>query len=158
MFINTFLKLKAFTLVEVLLSLSLLAMVFFFTIPMYSAFHEKNQIQVIAEDINAAIRYAKTYAMTQEKNVILMPIDHSKDWSMGMQLSIYNSAHQYQLIHEWDWHSPNVQVDWHGFQSKHYLLFSADPRQNDVNGAFTITGSARGLKLVINKLGRIRVC
>lgn len=155
-------KFSAFTLIEVLLSLSLLATLLFFTLPFESSLHQKNQVQVIQHDIQSAIRYAKTQALTRGENILLMPLRGSTDWSSGMLLLVDNAKHRFssenQLIHEWQWTPSRVEVSWRGFQSKHYLLFSPDLSQNSVNGSFLINyGSKHAIKLSINKLGRVRV-
>lgn len=155
------LKFRAFTLVELLLGLSLLGILLFFTLPFESSLHQKNQVQVIQDDIIAAVRYAKTNALTRGKNVILTPLVNSHDWSDGMMLFIDNATHRYtpddKLLHEWHWPSTEIHVSWKGFQSSHYLLFSADATQNSVNGSFLINGNSKhAVKIVINKLGRIK--
>jgi len=155
------LKLRAFTLIELLLSLFLVATILFFTIPFESSLHQKNQVQVIQDDIKGAVRYAKTQALTSGNNLIITPLPYTNDWSNGMLLFIDNATHQYtvddKLIYEWHWLSPGIDVGWRGFQSSHYLLFSADASQNAVNGSFSIKSNSKSaVKLVINKLGRIR--
>ena len=153
---------NGFTLIEVLLSLSIVATLLFFTLPFESFFYKKNQAQVIQSDIQSAVRYAKTHALAIGENVILTPLQGSTDWSLGMLMLVDNAKHGYtsnaQLIHEWHWKKSGVAVSWRGFQSKHYLLFAADPRQNSVNGSFLIkTGPNYTVKLLLNKLGRIRI-
>jgi len=155
------LKLRAFTLIELLLSLSILATILFFTIPFESSLHQKNQVQVIQDGIKGAVRYAKTQALISGSNIILTPLQNTNDWSDGMLLCMDNAKHRCipddKLIHEWHWLSPGIHVGWRGFQSRHYLLFSADASQNAVNGSFTIKSNSKyAVKLVINKLGRIK--
>lgn len=154
-------KLRAFTLIELLISLSLLAILLFFTIPFESSLHQKNQIQVIQEEIKSAVRYAKTQALISGNTLILTPSNDSNDWSDGMRLFKDNAKHQYTskdaVIHAWHWNSSGIQVTWRGFQSNHYLLFSTDVSKNAVNGSFLIESNAKyAAKLVINKLGRVK--
>lgn len=124
--------------------------------------HQKNQVQVVQDNIKSALRYAKMHALTTGHRVILTPLQHSNDWSDGMLLFLDNAKHRYTpddtLIHEWHWQSPGIEVTWKGFQSNHYLLFSADVSQNAVNGTFFIKSDSNSIaKIVINKLGRIRL-
>lgn len=147
------LKLRAYTLIELLLGLALLAILLFFSLPFASSMHQKNQIQVIKNDIKSAIRFAKTHALMSGKNVILAPLQHSVDWSSGMLLYLPEN----KLLHEWRWQAPGIHVAWHGFQSNHYLLFSADASQNAVNGYFEIHDNMnQKVTLVLNRLGRVR--
>ena len=47
---------------------------------------------------------------------------------------------------------------WHGFQSKDYLIFSTDIRQNTTNGFFEVTTpTQQKTMLVVNRLGRVRI-
>ncbi len=145
-------KQRAFTLIELLLSLALVAILLLFSLPSTSFMNEKNQIEVIQNDIKAAVLFAKTQAVITGKNIILAPLHDSQDWSNGMQLMQAD-----KLLQEWRWKSSGIHISWHGFQSSHYLLFSADISQNAVNGFFEIKNNTqRSFKLVINRLGRIR--
>ena len=151
-----------FTLIELVISLSIVATVLIFTIPFASSLHQKNQLQTRQDEIKAAIRFAKTQAQTIGKNLILTPLPNSNNWSKGMQLFIDNPKHRYTpdatILHEWQWNSSNVQMSWHGFQSNHYLLLAADSSRNATNGYFLIqANSQRPVKLVVNRLGRVRL-
>lgn len=155
------LKSKAFTLIELLLSLAILSILLLFSIPSLYSIHQKNQVLAIQDDIKSAVRFAKIEAMACGNNLILTPKQHSNDWSQGMLLFVDNATHHYKpgdkLLREWCWHTPNIRVTWKGFQSKNYLLFSSDVARNAVNGYFEIHGQLQsGVTLVINRLGRIR--
>ena len=151
---------RAFTLIELLLSLTLLAILLFFAVPFASSMHEKNQIQVIQDDIRSAIRFAKTQAMISGNNILLTPLPDSNDWSNGMLLFVDNPKHHYtadtQPLQKWQWFSSGIQVTWKGFQSSHYLLFSADLSKNATNGTFIIRNQSQiRVKLVVNRLGMV---
>ena len=154
-------KIPGFTLIEVLLSLAILATVMCFSIPFASNLHQNNQIQARQDEIQAAIRYARTQSQLIGKNLILTPISNSNYWSNGMRIFVDNPQHRYtpdvQILHEWHWSSPNLQIIWHGFQSNNYLLFAADSSRNATNGYFLIQSQSQViLKLVVNRLGRVR--
>jgi prepilin-type N-terminal cleavage/methylation domain-containing protein len=145
---------KAFTLIEVLAGLSIFAILLFFAIPFERSLHQKNRIQIVQDEIRGAVRYARAQAIITGNNIILKPLQDSADWSKGIRMF---AAANGELIHEWHWNFPGIHVAWQGFQSSHYLLFSADASQNAVNGSFWIESeSQRVVKIVLNKLGRIR--
>lgn len=157
------LKTRAYTLIETLLCLGLISILLCFSLPHLSSLHQKNQMEVIQDDLKSAIRFAKTEALINDSNLILTPMQDTNDWSHGMLLFIDNTKHHYTqddtLLREWHWHTPNVQVAWHGFQSSEYLLFSADASRNAMNGRFVISTNDKSkptVKLVVNRLGRVR--
>ncbi len=153
------LKLKAYTFIELLLSLAIVSLLLFFAIPFNSSIHQKNQCLVIENDVKQAISYAKTQAWIRGQNLILRP-KYMDDWSHGMILFIDNATHKYHntapIIHEWSWNFANIVIDWHGFQSRDYLVFYADSRKNVLNGTFNITSHNARVRLVINKMGRVK--
>lgn len=147
---------KGLTLIEVLLSLILMATVFFFAIPLSSALYQKNQIEVRVHDIEGAIRLAKTEALMRGESLMLMPCS-GEHWSSGIRVVAYHTDHEPEVIYEWPWPASRVVVHWNGFQSKQYLLFSADVSHHAANGYFLITSpQSHSVKLVINRLGRVR--
>ncbi len=133
-----------------------------FSIPALYSLHQKNQVQVIQDDIKSAIRFGTSEALISGNNLILTPLKNSNDWSDGILLFVDNTKHRYtpdvKLLREWRWQSPNVRVIWQGFQSNNYLLFSSDISQNAMNGYFEISSKTQQpVKLVINRLGRVRL-
>lgn len=153
---------QGFTLLELLICLALTATLLMFSTSITSKLYQKNQIQVIQDNIQGAIRFAKTHALTTGKNMLLTPLMNSNDWSKGMLLFVDNDKHHYtpttQIIHEWHWQYPAIQVSWTGFQSNQYLLFSADANQNAANGHFLIKNKThKMIKIVINRMARTKV-
>ena len=108
------------------MSLSILVMVLFFSIPFVSSLYQKNQLQVRQDDIKASIQFAKIQAQVRHQNLLLTPIAGNNDWSAGMRLFVDNAQHRYtpkeKVLHEWHWKASDISISWHGFQSDHYLL------------------------------------
>lgn len=149
-----------FTLIELLVCLAILCTLFFF-VPISSHFFQKNQAEVVSEEIKNAIRYARNVALIKGIPLTLAPLPGKSDWSDGMVLFVDNPKHQYdvreKLIYQWQWHHPGIQVEWKGFRSTHYLTFSTHLTHSTANGAFYILGNhIVQRKLIINRLGRIR--
>ncbi len=125
-----------------------------FSIPFATSLYQKNQMQVIQDEIKSAIRFAKMRALIEGKNLMLMPLSTSNDWSGGMQLRVDNRA---PPLFVWHWSSPQIQVNWHGFQSHHILYFAVDNNRNATNGYFLIQSATQPtIKLIVNRLGRVK--
>lgn len=151
---------KGLTLVELLVTMSLLFIIIFFTIPFTPDFLKKNELECVANEIKIAIHTAKMQALITRDRLALTPILGNNDWSQGMRLFVDNLTHQYterdKLIYQWHWKYPGVSVTWQGFQSKKYILFSTDMSCSATNGYFMIQSTLRHIKLIINRLGRVK--
>ena len=146
------LKIAGFIWVELLMSLSLFALLLLMGIPYTTHLFQKNKVQVIEDEIKSAIRFSRLRALSEGQDLVLMPMSASNDWSSGIQL--VNSGDR---IFEWHWASPGIRVIWHGFQSNHFLRFAADVSQYATNGSFFIQSPSQPVvKLVVNRLGRVR--
>ncbi len=135
-------------------------MVLFFSVPFAQSFYKKNQLQQVADEIKTAIHTAKMQALLRHDKLVLSPLTGFTDWSKGMLLFVDNAKHHYsqkdKLLHEWHWTPKGIQVSWHGFQSKDYLLFATDLSCSTTNGYFMIKNNLQQVKLVINRVGRVK--
>ncbi len=149
---------QGLTLIELLLTIAILGLILWFSLPLSSSFYQKIQLQVIENEIKSAIRFAKTQALISGYPILLRTIDGSK----GLTVCVDNMKHQCapddSTLQEWHWSYDGIDVDWSGFQSKQYLIFSADESKNAVNGYFSIKYKGRLVtKITLNRLGRVRV-
>ena len=149
------------TLIELLVCLSLLAIILCFTLPFGSALYQKNQLQLKANAIKNAIQMAKTQALLTGESLALTPLPEALDWSEGMLLFVDDGKHRYtpglKLVHEWHWKLTGIQVTWHGFQSKDYIRFTSELGRNTANGYFRIANATNApIKLIVNRLGRVK--
>jgi type IV fimbrial biogenesis protein FimT len=153
-------KSHGITLIELLISLSIFAMIAFLGASYLQISYKKNQIEIAVEEVEAAMHFARTEALLTGSDLALSPFPAATDWSSGMVLFIDNTVHQFsagtQAIHFWEGQSSDIHISWHGFISKRYLLFSSDIRKNAVNGFFLIQNNSEYYKLIVNRLGRVR--
>ena len=151
---------KGLTLIELLISLSILAVLFCFAYPLTPSLYGKNQLQVVCADIKNAVLFAKLQAQLRGERLILAPVSETCNWALGMRLFVDNPKHRYtsedSLLREWHWHTNGLQIRWRGFFSTDYLLFAQDMNHNAVNGSFLIQNSVQRITLFVNRLGRIR--
>ncbi len=148
--------------IELLTALIIFGILCGYSLSFMPGLYKKNQLQVIADEIKEAIHYAKIEALLNAHTVTLTPLSEHDDWSAGMLLFVDNKTHSYTpkttLIREWHWHSGGLHVTWHGFESTHYLRFSADLMSRGSNGHFIVEDSAMNqIKLVVNRLGGTHV-
>jgi Tfp pilus assembly protein FimT len=146
---------------ELLAGLTIISILFFLCLPLGFSIVQNNRLEVIKDEITAAVHYARNRAVLQELPLILTPLPDATDWSAGMLLFVDNKKHQYSpkatLIHQWQWKHRGIQVSWRGLHSDHYLLFPANLKHAAVDGHFIIqSNEGKILKLTINRLGRVR--
>ncbi len=149
-----------FTLLELLISMFVITIITFFALPNTSALYKKNQLQTVTAEIQKAIQTGKIQSLSRGESLVLAPISNSKDWSKGMLLFVDNVKHQYtpevKLVYQWKWNSTGVSVSWQGAQSNNYLLFTADLKSSITNGTFIVGNNIEQVKLIVNRLARVR--
>lgn len=148
------------TLIELLAGLVIISIMFAFCLPLGFSLYGKNQLKVLENEISIAIRFARNMALMKHIPLVLSPLPKTNNWSDGMILFVDNKNHQYtetdQLIHQWNWQKLKVQVNWQGFRSHNYLIFSSTLSHSANNGHFTLRNKeGETVKLVINRLGRV---
>lgn len=149
------------SLLELVAGLIILSILFFFCLPLSLSIYQNNRLEVVKNEISAAVHYARTNAALRGLPLILTPLPYTSDWSAGMILFVDNEKHQYTettaLIHEWQWQYQGVRINWQGLYAKNYLLFAADPKHAATSGHFIIQNDQKKtLKLILNRLGRVR--
>lgn len=148
--------------IELLTALIIFGILCGYGLSLMPGLYKKNQLQVTVDEIKEAIHYAKTEALLHAHTVTLAPLSGHDDWSAGIRLFVDNKIHAYTpettLIREWHWRSGAMHVTWHGFESTHYLRFSADLMSRGCSGHFIVEDARLNqIKLVVNRLGRIQV-
>jgi prepilin-type N-terminal cleavage/methylation domain-containing protein len=149
-----------FTLLELLICLTIFCIIAFYSNPISMPFVKKNQLLIIANEIQSAVQFSKMESILRGEHLILTCLDDN-NWSSGMKLysksrCLKNSNQSESLIRVWQWTSTGIKVVWKGFQSNESLSFLPDINQSSVNGSFWIsTESRQGIKLIVNRLGRV---
>lgn len=150
-----------FTLLELMLSLCLMAILSFFSYSSLLTLYRKNELEVLINEVKATIVFSKNQSILRSQNLVLSPLPGSNEWADGMLLFVDNKEHRYhsgiKIVHEWHWNRNNIHLQWHGFRSNTYLIFSRDLRKSSCNGHFEITSPSHSpMKLWLNRLGRVR--
>jgi prepilin-type N-terminal cleavage/methylation domain-containing protein len=153
-------KIKGFTLIEVLITMIFLAGFFLLSITSISFVRYKNERQTIIDEIRTAIQYAKIQATILGHPVSLAPFDASWNWSRGMTLTGYNNKKNTSaLLYQWHWHHPRWKITWSGVGVLNKITLSNNPLSAISNGQFLLFNSYTKERVVIilNKLGRIKI-
>lgn len=159
--LNNYCNLKklGLTLIETLIGLFLVSLIAFFSLS-YVSVYKKDQLSIVCEEIKNAVHLARMQALSTGKKLVLTTIPETSNWAEGMVLYLDTPQHQYDTsskpIYAWRWKSSGIDVSWHGLQSNDYLIFAAELKSNITNGYFLIKNSTQEIKLIVNRLGRVR--
>lgn len=152
-------RIKGFTLLELLIVLSILALISLFSMASYSVFLEKNEQQIIVDEIKSAVHYAKMEAVSHGHQVALAPLDIHSDWSKGIVMTqLDKKINKEIVVHQWQWSHRHWSLTWSGVNSEK-IIFSNNPVSAISNGTFTLASmrSKTQKVIVLNRIGRIRV-
>lgn len=153
-------KIKGFTLLELLITVALFVGLSLIGTTSYTYFTHKNEQQTIVDELRTAIQYAKIQALTQGHTVVLTPLEDSLNWSKGMNLTVWNKrTNQRELIYQWQWNHPHWYLTWNGINSVNKITFSINLAQAISNGRFILSNNkdTKQISIILNRLGRIKV-
>lgn len=153
-------KVKGFTLFELLITISLLLSLSIVGIGSYTYFMRKNEQKALIDELRTAIQYAKMQAIILGNSVYLAPLDISSSWSKGMVLNFLNKkTNKIELIYQWQWSHPRWDLNWEGVSLTNKIVFSTHPGQAISNGRFILINkdTHEQVVIILNRLGRIRV-
>lgn len=149
-----------FSLVELLICLLLLSALAVASVS-FGHIWQRNHLQVLSSELQAALHYARNSAIMTAHSVLLVPSGKPADWSTGMLLCLDNPAHQcldeQAVLHQWAWGKTGITVRWQGFSSPDYLVFSPQPAHARASGSFyLISQGVEQRTITLNRIGRIK--
>ena len=152
-------KLKGFTLIEVLVTLVLLVGLTLISFNSASFLRHKNERQIIIDELGTAIQYAKIQAISLGHPVYLTSLDNQLNWSKGMVLTQDNNKNDKTILYQWQWHHPGWNVVWSGANVSQKIILSNNPVNAISNGKFIIFDpfTKESVVIILNRLGRIRL-
>lgn len=172
---------RGLSLIEVLLSLSVLALVGWFSVPSWQQYRANTLLQTTAQELMSAIQLARSEAIAHNAPVLLIPQGQPAQWHLGWRvfvdrdLSGTYSANDH-LLHE---HGPlplAMQLVGNGMMAEQpsYLRYDASGFAKYKHGAFGATTLTLGFchspcsgttaafdpmrRIKIAATGRLRVC
>ncbi|HKM36258.1 MAG TPA: GspH/FimT family pseudopilin [Thiopseudomonas sp.] len=146
---------RAFTLIEMLIVLTLLAIFAQVATPALQDFLERNRQQALFDQVSRAIYTARTYAVTHQVQVELCAssdgVTCDQDWSQGWLLHEMDQAEPIavtQLNHK-------QQLHWSGFRPR--IRFNSTGISPTSNGRFySCSKQEISWQLILNRQGRLR--
>lgn len=153
---------KGFSLIELLITLSLMSLLLIFTIQSYQPIRLALQSRLVLHHLMNHLQLARSEAIRSNQIVTFCKSNNgencSGDWRDG-QIIIKN-AKKPQLLHKFDAISTG-NLDFRAFQSKDFLRFTAKGTTFEQNGHFIYcpTGDKQPAQaVIIEKSGRARAC
>lgn len=149
-------KSSGFTLYELLITLALFLVLALIGVCSYQHVLQKNEEQVIIEELRTIIQYSKIQALVQGHPVVLVPMDTSNNWIKGINLKSYPKNN---MLHQWQGHHPLWRLHWRGVNTENKIIFAHDPIQAMSNGRFFLINikTEEQIEIILNRLGRIRI-
>lgn len=157
---------RGFTLLELLISLTIVSLVLGFAWPAWTALHRKSQATLAVRQLVSAVHLARNTALTRHQRVTLCPSRDGQrcggDWKDTLVIFTGNDTEiaEGELISRLPASSDNL-IEWRAFRPAAMLQFQSNGATYGYNGTFIICppdGDARYARaLVLNKAGRLRI-
>lgn len=150
-------RLRAFSLLELLVVLALIAVIATLGLPNLQQLLERNQSRALSDQISASFRFARNQAVQQSKSVgICGSLDGascSNNWQQGWR--IFDPASN-QTLQNATLNSSNHRLFWRGFRQQ--VQYLADGSAPVSNGRLLICRQqSLDYLLILNRQGRLRI-
>lgn len=147
---------KAFSLVELLIAVLLLALLTNIALPALAKLQQKQRNQAAYEALSHLIHHARTQALTQKRSMLLCPspdgIRCSSDWSQPWLL---RAAAGGQVLNYAAPFMGNTRPKWQGFSDS--IRFHSNGTSPTSNGRFYFCLDEEVThQLILNRQGRLR--
>jgi type IV fimbrial biogenesis protein FimT len=160
-------KLKGFTLLELIFTMSITAITLIIGIPAFQDFGMSQRMSATINSLHSHLSLARNQAIRFNAHVIACPGTQSSgclnegDWSDGwIVFSDFNGDRDFQVAESLHRVEPGIeQVFIHSSSGRQYLRFYPNGSAPGSNGSITFCdrrGPSKARKLVISNLGRIR--
>ena len=149
-------KIQGFTLLELLVAITLLIIVASVACINYSPLINRIRVNTMSHQLTSIIQFAQLNALTYQQQMILTPYQQ-QNWSSGWKLfSTDQTTGQQTLLREFSNTHNNLHIQLAAFPQADKLQWQADGLLTQNNGHFTISLDSIQQQLIINKAGRIR--
>lgn len=153
--------------IELLVTLAISAILASISLPNLKHFIARSEVTVTHELMRNAIHRTRMAAITQQKIIVLCPVDENAcgdDWSEG--LMIFSDSNNNRIIDDGDYllervdfNKKSLKVNWRASAGRGFLRYSPTGMARDF-GRFSICHVSDDLTLshgiVINRQGRLR--
>ena len=159
---------SAFTLIELLISISIIAITLNLALPSFSEILDRSKVSANFQRLTQTLQSSRLKAINSNNKVTLCPIDNSlicsNNWSTGyMSFVDYNGDRQYNgnddLLSQYYSEDEKFKLSWRAFGYKNSLQWTGTGITNHQNGSFELCYDDKADKsraLFLTKAGRIR--
>ena len=160
---------KGFTLLEVMVTITILVVLISAGLPQMGAWVESNQMNSRASTIVGLLRAARSEALTRNNTVTLATNGASQDWANVIDMYVdtsggndpFNASNGDEFIREVDLSSNNITINGNSTAGR-YISFSGDGRLDEDGQTAIIeicngTNTNNGQTISINIVGRVSV-
>lgn len=152
-------RLNAFTLIECLITVSLIAIVVSFIAPFSRQFVTHIKAQRDVTELNYLLNNLRLSAITRGESLVLCPLGKKgqcgDDWSRGLYAYRQNETHS--PIGNLPKLARGAQLTWTGFHSNKAIVFKPNPFAKNRAGHFDYQLKPYHAMLIVNRLARTRV-
>lgn len=153
-------KNQGVTLLELLFTLAICAIVLTIATPNYQRFVIQQQLSTSSQQLLALLNYARHLAITQGGVYVCDGELGCHDFQRPNAIELYTKTPQGHLAsHRWQRFHPQIDVQWRRFRGEH-LYFNSQGRSVFSNGHFLLchaNSRAVAYKVVLNWSGRARI-
>ncbi len=159
---------RGMSLLEVLIALTVVAIVMTAAMPLWSNLVQQNQQDASISSLLNLLQFAKQQAIFQGNIITICPLSEKRlcinDWSQ--KIAVFhddNNNHELdksdKLLQSLKVIKAGAKLQWRGFPSKRYLQFYPGQRLSSHNGRFIYqqTHSATTRSIILSRTGRLRV-
>ena len=156
---------KGFTLLELVISLGIMAILLGLAISLNSNLIAYYRRDVAAKRLLSVLNATRSAAISRGQFVTLCPSEDKKtcdgDWQHSLLIFIDtradgNIARDNAILHI-DNKLAYGQLKLHAFPTSRYFRFAPNGFPDNQNGSFTFCYKNKGWKVIVNRLGRIRL-
>lgn len=161
--------LRAFTLLELVVTLAIVAVLVGLSAPDFASFAYRKRAELVLRQLNQAIELARLNAITSAAVVTLCRSSDGMtcggNWRDGVLVFVDANADRQlredqQALRYFDFVDPRGEIYWRAFQNRQYLQFNALGFTRNQNGNFTYCPDNGRLEfarqLIVNRAGRTR--
>lgn len=144
-------NITAFTIIQMLISLSIIGLLLSVSIPSYQHFAAKQEAELAKQQLLRAINFARSQAIYQQRESVLVG---APQWTDGYEVKLGS-----KVIKKFLRIKNTGEISWRSFPLKNYLVFNAQGFTAYQNGTFTYVSKDQKFhwKLIVNQSGRVRV-
>ena len=146
-------KISGFSLLEFIIVISILSLLLVFSVPSFNSMRHKISVSNYIESLKNMIRQARVMSVSLNSRLFIIPVIND-NYTLGLVLvtNIYDKNKYLMKINK----APeNIEVSYHGFPSKHEIVFDSRNDFWSSNGSFDIhiRGISKNIIIKINKAG-----